>query len=261
MSNTRRRKFWTVDQAAAESASTIRALEVADLPTVFQPIVDLRTGQVFAYEALVRCTKSDFASPIGLFDRAVEEHACGRLGRMIREAAVGRCPDKPLFLNVHPYELSERWLVRPDDPINFHPSPVYLEITETAAFEYFDLCMSVLREVCDRTGAKLVVDDFGAGYSNLMRVADLRPAIVKLDRAMITHLDTDRRKRTLVGLVVDMCAQFDALVIAEGIETIGELDAVRDLKIPYAQGYFLARPGYPLPAIYWPYPPPVPRRA
>lgn len=232
---------------------SIRKLTLADLPSVFQPIVDLSTGEVFANEALVRCKHEAFPSPVGLFQHAVLEGTCGQLGRMIREAMFGNSPPAPIFVNLHPHELQAPWLVRPDDPICYHEHPVYLEVTESATLDYFDLCKSVLKEVCDRTGASLVIDDLGAGYSNLMRVIDLEPAVVKLDRALITDLDTSKRKQILVKCLVEMCQELGAKVVGEGIETQDELQALRDSGADYGQGYFLARPGDPPPRVRWPY--------
>ena len=141
----------------------VRGLGSADLDVVYQPIVDLRNGRLLAYEALVRCKLEHLKNPMVLFEQAVTEKACGRLGRSIREVAFAHSPAAPLFVNVHPDELGARWLVRPDDPLFFHDGHVYLEITESAAFTHFDLCYGVLKEVCSRSGAHLVVDDLGAG--------------------------------------------------------------------------------------------------
>jgi EAL domain-containing protein (putative c-di-GMP-specific phosphodiesterase class I) len=255
MTRRRRPSIWTLgDQPLTlDTVTSVRTLAVDDLPTVFQPIVDLHDGSAFAYEALARCTKPPFTSPIALFEHAIEEGMCGRVGRLIREATFARCPDRPLFINIHPSELAERWLVRPDDPICYHSHGLFLEVTEAAAFEYFDVCMSVLKEICARTGGHLVLDDFGAGYSNLNRVAELKPEYVKLDRSLVANIDVDKRKRTLVFYVAGMLSELGATVIAEGIETEDELGAVRDLGIRYGQGYLLARPGYPLPEVSFPF--------
>jgi EAL domain-containing protein (putative c-di-GMP-specific phosphodiesterase class I) len=237
---------------APDQPKPIRGIEASDLNVVFQPIVEIATGRLFAQEALVRCKIPMFESPVALFERAVTEQACGRLGRAIREVAFARCPGVPLFVNVHPNELSARWLVRPDDPVFFHDSDVYLEITESAAFSHFELCFGVLKEVCSRAGAFLVVDDFGAGYSNLKRIIDLQPKVVKLDRTLIARLDRDRRQQTLVRYMVDLCVELGAKVVAEGIETLDELKACRDCGAQYGQGFLLARPAYPAPRVEWP---------
>jgi EAL domain-containing protein (putative c-di-GMP-specific phosphodiesterase class I) len=227
----------------------------SDLSTVFQPIVALDGGEVMAYEALVRCSVHQL-SPAGLFEQAAADRSAGRLGRMVREIAVPLCSGTPLFVNLHPSELEEGWLVRPDDPIFSHDDDIYLEITESAPLTHFDLCASVLREVCGRVGVHLVIDDLGAGYSNLKLIAELQPRVVKLDRNLIQDLDRKPRQQKLVAIVVHLCHELGALVVAEGIETNGEYEAVRDSGAQYGQGYLFARPSYPIPAITWP-PPPV----
>jgi EAL domain-containing protein (putative c-di-GMP-specific phosphodiesterase class I) len=224
-----------------------------DLSVVFQPIVGLDGGKLFAYEALVRCnTTSPKLSPIELFERAALERSTGRLGRIIREIAVPMCGGTPLFVNLHPSELEDGWLVRPDDPIVGHDHDIYLEITESAPLTHFDLCLSVLREVCSRIGAHLVVDDFGAGYSNLKHISDLEPKVVKLDRTLVEGLERKPRQRKLVSATVRLCNELGALVVAEGIETNDEYLAVSDCGAQYGQGYLFARPAFPLPAVTWP---------
>lgn len=234
------------------SMPSIHALTSADIRVVYQPIVGLSDGRLFAVEALVRCTRDVLRSPMVLFEQAVRQLACGRLGRLIREVTFDQISGIPVFVNVHPHELSSRWLVRPDDPLCFYDYPIYLEVTETAAFEYFDLCRDVLREVRQRTGAHVVVDDFGAGYSNLTRIIDLAPSIVKLDRSLVADLHLHSRKRILVEHIVALCEALGARVVAEGIEKLEELRTARELGVHYGQGYLLARPDYPLPDIQWP---------
>jgi len=243
---------WTSqDGEPVRSDTRIRDLTREQLGVAYQPIVAAHSGKLFAYEVLARCKLPELASPLVLFQRAVEERACGRLGRTIREVALTGEVAVPLFLNVHPDELIERWLVRPDDPIGFSKEPVYLEITETAAFVHHDLCNSVLREVCARTRSRLVIDDFGSGHSNLTRLLDLEPAIVKLDLQLIRDIHTSTKKRAVVRSVTALCHELGAQVVAEGIETSAELQCLQDLGIDYAQGYLLARPANPPPPVLW----------
>jgi EAL domain-containing protein (putative c-di-GMP-specific phosphodiesterase class I) len=225
-----------------------------DLSVVFQPIVDFETGRQFATEALVRCRLKEFADPVVLFRHAVASQCTGRLGRMIREKALPLCAGSPTFVNIHPNELSERWLVRPDDPIFAHDHDVYLEITESVPFMHFQLCLDVLREVRSRGSVHLVIDDLGAGYSNLGRIADLEPRFVKLDRDLVTDLDLHPRRRQLVSSVVKLCTELGAAVVAEGIETHGEYRAICDTGARYGQGYLFARPAFPTPRVTWPAP-------
>jgi EAL domain-containing protein (putative c-di-GMP-specific phosphodiesterase class I) len=228
------------------------ALGRADIDVVFQPIVDLRTHDLFALEALVRCTALGLSSPPVLFEHAVKHDYAGRLGRMIREITVERCPGVPIFCNVHPYELSQRWLIRPDDPIFSHDTDVYIEITEAVPFSHYEHCVTVLRELRSRGGVHLVIDDLGAGFSNLKRIVDLHPQVVKLDIELVRGIDREPRQRSLVRSIVSMCREQDAYVVAEGIETPGELAAVIDAGVPYGQGFLLARPAFPAPPVSWP---------
>src|SRR6478752_1906266 len=190
------RLSWTFDGASNQMGppTGVRSITGDDINMVFQPIVEIETGLLFAHEALVRCKLPQYASPQILCAAAEKERAWGHLGHIIRQQTFERCQDTALFVNVHPEELSQRWLVRPDDPMFFHEREVYLEITESAAFTHYDLCMSVLKDVCARAGVHLVVDDYGAGHSNLARILDLNPKIVKLDGALIRGIDKDPRR-------------------------------------------------------------------
>jgi EAL domain-containing protein (putative c-di-GMP-specific phosphodiesterase class I) len=228
-----------------------RVLDSRDVRVVYQPVVDLRSQKIFAYEALVRSKAPEFDSPMSLFAAAVDHSCVGELGRLIREMAIASCTDYPLFLNVHPAELNERYIVQLDDPIFDHNKDVYLEITEGVPLSHFELCKSILAEVRGR-GIYLVVDDLGAGYSNLKYIADLQPRNVKLDRELIAGLTMDSRLFKLVSGIVVLCQELDAMVVAEGIETADELEAVMESGARYGQGYLLARPAYPPPEVTWP---------
>jgi len=223
-----------------------------DLSVVFQPIVVMETGKIRAYEALVRCQVPEYESPIVLFERAVASGCAGRLGRMVREIAVPLCSGRPLFLNVHPQELNESWLVRPDDPIFTHDHDLYIEITESVPITHFDLCQSVLAEVRSRGDVQLVVDDLGAGFSNLKRIVDLTPQVVKLDRELIANIDASARQQRLVRRLVKLCDDLEAEVVAEGVETPAEYSALLDTGVRFAQGFWFARPAFPPPEVPWP---------
>jgi EAL domain-containing protein (putative c-di-GMP-specific phosphodiesterase class I) len=186
-----------------------------------------------------------------LFAAAVAENVTGELGRLLRAIALEGCSSHPLFLNIHPAELNEKWVVQPDDPIFNHTEDVYLEITEAVPLSHFRLCKDMLAEVRGR-GVHLVVDDLGAGYSNLKYIADLNPRVVKLDRGLVAGLTRDSRLFKLVAAIVRLCTELDSRVVAEGIETETELDAIIAAGARYVQGYLLARPAFPPPPINWP---------
>ncbi len=218
-----------------------RALAENAISVVFQPIVEIATGTTFAFEALARSKAKEFPDPLTLFDAAVNQRNAGRLGRRIRDLATSICTDHPLFLNVHPEELSDRWLVQPDDPVFSHDPGVYLEVTESVPLSHQDVVKSILAEVRSK-GVGLVVDDLGAGYSNLKYIADLAPELVKIDRGLVEKLEKDKRRQRLIAAIVRLCNDLGSDVVAEGIETKEELDCVRDTGCRFAQGYFIARP-------------------
>jgi EAL domain-containing protein (putative c-di-GMP-specific phosphodiesterase class I) len=233
-----------------DSQAALEALvRPSELSCVFQPIVRFDTLEIFAYEALVRCSVERFRAPPVLFERAVQDKCAGRLGRIIRDVAMPLCEGLPIFVNVHPQEIQESWLVRPDDPMYAHDEQVFLEITESVPMTHFQLCRDVLREVRSRPGVHLVVDDLGAGYSNFGRIADLEPAVVKIDKGLIDDIAERARTRTLVSGLVRLCVELGAKVVIEGIETLEQFIACRDTGAHFAQGYLLARPGFPLPKI------------
>jgi EAL domain-containing protein (putative c-di-GMP-specific phosphodiesterase class I) len=233
------------------SAPIRRVIEEENVFVVYQPVVDLKTQKTFAYEALARTKSPDFDGPLSLFAAAVQHGCTGELGRILRRLSLEGCEKAPLFLNIHPAELNERWVIQPDDPIFNHSLDVYLEITEAVPLSHFRLCKDILAEVRDR-GIHLVVDDLGAGYSNLKYIADLHPRIVKLDRDLIAGMRIGTRLFKLVAAIVRLCDDLGAKVVAEGIETVEELDAVLEAGARYGQGYLLARPAFPAPDVSWP---------
>ena len=240
---------------SSSTAISASASQVADVisnkryRTVYQPLVNLKTREVFAYEALVR--PEVFPSPPAFFEAAVDACLVGQLGRALRADAIANCQNHPLFLNIHPNELNEPYLVQPDDPIFQHTEDVYVELTESVPLSHFQLCLHMLSEIRGK-GVYLVVDDLGAGYSNLKYIADLHPRIVKIDRLLTAGMKIGSRMHRLVKHIVAMCKEMGALVVCEGIETDDELHAVIEAGAHYGQGYLLARPAFPPPAVTWP---------
>lgn len=250
MTQTRAQKVLDRITAFGKRSPIQEVLEKQLVFCAFQPVVDLKTGKIFAYEALARSKSQHFDGPLPLFAAAIEEKLCGQLGRLLRQLAIENCADYPLLLNVHPNEFAEGWLVRPDDPIFWHEKQLYIEITESVPISHFEMCNSVLKEVRSKN-VGLAVDDLGAGYSNLKYISDLTPEIVKLDRELIAGLRPGTRQFTLVEGMVQLCTKLGAKVVAEGIETAEELGACMKAGAHFGQGYFLARPAFPKPTVDW----------
>ena len=122
---------------------------------------------------------------------------------------------------------------------------IVVEITENRAIDAPASLDARLRTLRQR-GVRLAIDDAGAGYAGLQRLIELGPDIVKLDLALIRGIDQDLARTALAEAMVGFCRATGALLVAEGIETVGELERLIEIGIDLGQGYLLARPG-PLP--------------
>jgi EAL domain-containing protein (putative c-di-GMP-specific phosphodiesterase class I) len=120
-----------------------------------------------------------------------------------------------------------------------------IELTEHTAIQDYGPLLAALARL-RASGARLAVDDAGAGFASLRHILRLAPDIIKLDITLTRDIDADPVKRALASSLVTFAREIDASITAEGVETAGELGALRELGIGSAQGYYLARPG-PLP--------------
>jgi GAF domain-containing protein len=119
-----------------------------------------------------------------------------------------------------------------------------IEITENELVSGDEALLEILASLRER-GARLAVDDTGAGYAGLTHVMRLQPDIIKLDRALTTGVDLDPAKAPLISSFVRYARDIDAAVCAEGVETLAELERLADLDVAYGQGYGIARPSAP----------------
>lgn len=220
-------------------------IERRQLEYVYQPIVDSKTHQIVAYEALCRPTHGAFPGPAALFETA--EHA-GRVSDLGRACRAICCqpldrmpPDCLMFINLHPRELEDGELLR-DEVLVRHASRVVFEITETAEIEDYDRVRRIIATLRER-GCRIALDDLGAGYAGLNSLAQLAPDFVKLDMALVRRIHTKSSTRRLVKHILEFCSGEDIPVISEGVETSEEHDMVREIGCPLMQGDFLASPG------------------
>ncbi len=227
---------------------------IAEIWVAYQPIVRWSTREVYSYEALVRTGEPSMARPDHLFEAAERLGRVHELGRAIRREvarAVGVAdPGICTFVNVHPHDLLDEDLLSPDAPLSRVASRVVLEVTERSslnAIEDFGARLDTLRAL----GFRLAIDDLGAGYSGLTSFIDLRPDMVKLDMALTRGIDRDPTRQKLARTMVDLCRDLGVEVIAEGIETTGERDALVSLGCDLLQGFLFARPGAPYPEVVW----------
>lgn len=233
-------------------ASFHRVLREQALTPLYQPIVDLRTGEIMGYEGLIRGpSDSPLHAPSTLFNVA---RSCGKtieLEQVCRKVHIDKFVSLglsgKLFLNASPDALLLH--ARGDCAAllgprfgSMPPENIVIELTESDPTSNYQLLRQAASDY-RRLGLSIAIDDLGEGFSSLRMWSELRPEYVKVDKYFVQGLDGDPIKRQFVRSIFEIAQQSRSMVIAEGIETDAELAAVRDLGIQYGQGYLLARPG------------------
>lgn len=215
----------------------------------FQPIVDLRSGRVFAWESLVRGENGESAGEI--LSRVTDEnrYAFDQACRVtaIREAVAAGILETGarLSINFLPNAVYSpmaciQLTLRAAREYGFPPDRLIFEFTENERIESDHLRMIIA--TYQKLGFATAIDDFGAGHSGLGLLAHLQTDIVKLDMELIRGIDESLPKRMIVQSLVRLFRKMKIALVAEGIETAAELETLRGLGIRYMQGYVLARP-------------------
>nr|WP_281414665.1 EAL domain-containing protein [Plastoroseomonas arctica] len=210
---------------------------------VFQPIWDFAEDRPLGFEALCRFSAEPYRTPDIWFAEADEVG----LGREMELAAIevalaaGAVLPRGCYISVNASPaliLSGRLAAA----LRRHPGRrVVVEVTEHAPVaDYAKLLWECAR--LRETGARIAVDDAGAGYAGLQHILQLRPDMIKLDIALVRAIDTDPARRALVSALMFFAEETGCLMVAEGIETQAELDILRKLGVHCGQGYLFSRP-------------------
>jgi EAL domain-containing protein (putative c-di-GMP-specific phosphodiesterase class I) len=233
-----------------------RAIEREELELAYQPVVDLESGAPSSVEALLRWrTREGVRVPPGDFIPVAE--ASGLivpLGAWVLERAcadVAALGDITVAVNVSAVQLRTPDFVGTVagalERTGLAPERLTIELTESALMDD----VAGVRETFEALralGVSIAIDDFGTGFSSLATLADLPVDVLKLDRSFIGAMIDSPAHEALVGGVVSMADRMDLPVVAEGVETAEQLDALRTLGCRWAQGYHLGRPA-PLTAL------------
>ncbi len=218
---------------------------------VYQPIVSLKTAKILGYEALSRISLDSCTFNVEeMFDYAEKYQCLWQLEYICRKKAIKEIKNelgpKKLFLNV--------------DPNIFEDERFQAGMTLSYLKRYDISPDNIVFEVCERTNIKsiapfqdavnhyekqnyqIAIDDFGKGYANFNRIFFLHPKYVKLDISLISNIDKDSVKRSLIEGLVKFCHGETISLIAEGIETEEELIQLVRMGVDYGQGYFLGKP-------------------
>jgi EAL domain-containing protein (putative c-di-GMP-specific phosphodiesterase class I)/DNA-binding NarL/FixJ family response regulator len=221
----------------------------------FQPIVQSGGDHgAYGFEALLRSEEPTLPNPGAVLAAAERLDRLRELGRVLRgraaEPYLERDDDVCLFVNLHPQDLMDPELDDPASPLCQIASRVVLEVTERASLENLEDVRSRVMDL-RAVGFRIAVDDLGAGYSGLTSLATLQPEIVKIDMSLIRGVDRDTTRQRLIGSITRASQDMGILVVAEGIETGAERDAIVSLGCDLLQGFLFGRPGRAFPEHGW----------
>ncbi|ODN70391.1 EAL domain-containing protein [Methylobrevis pamukkalensis] len=238
---------------AGEDASGTLVTRLSGIRHAFQPIVDIHTGVVHAYEALLRGTmEGGYPTIASFFDAAYIRHELAEVELILASRAIetlGRLPGggaRRLFLNIDGRTLEDQSFrvdrllkLAADNDLN--PGALCIELSEqhkTAHSSSATMMVAALRA----GQIRIALDDFGQGFSELTLLYAFQPEYVKIDRFFVADIARSPRKKLFVSTVVNLAHVLGAKVIAEGIETAEEHTACREIGCDLAQGYYIARP-------------------
>jgi len=234
-----------------------KALEREEFCVYYQPIVSLDNGELGGFEALVRwqhpergmigptefigmAEEQGFILPLGHW---VLERACRQLVQWQWQSPVNRS----LFMSVN---LSAKQMAQPGlvsqvaavlQDTDLDPRHLKLEITESAVMENAEMAVTVLRQL-KALGVQLSVDDFGTGYSSLSYLHRFPLDTLKIDQSFVSRIGEADENGEIVRTIVTLAENMGMDVVAEGIETLGQLSELRSLKCRYGQGFLFAKP-------------------
>ena len=216
----------------------------------FQPIVDAKTGEIFGYEALMRPREINgiILNPLETINIAKEQNMLERIEQLTLCNLFGYLSDnlekfdgKRLFINTIPNcFVSDKEYNELFEKYGHVFEKVVIEITEGSQITPDSI--ELMRMRYSSKHALFAIDDYGSGYANESTLLSIQPDIIKIDRSIISDIDTDSQKRHLVSNMINFARRHGIRTLTEGIETKGELETVVTLGIDYVQGYYTGRP-------------------
>ena len=238
-----------------------QGLEAEEFELHYQPIVTLDSGHIAGFEALMRWQKEDgeYVSPMEFIPLAEDTGLIVELGRWALEIGLqdqlrfasrfsAVFPDLPppfMSVNVSGMQFSELneidLLATIIEQSGVDPANIKLEMTETLLVEEPEHAAETLKKI-KKLGVSIAIDDFGTGYSSLSYLHQFPLDTLKIDRAFVYNMDKSENSRRIVSSVAQLALALDLDIVAEGIEEKSQMDALRELRCQYGQGYYLAKP-------------------
>ena len=246
-----------VTQRLAIETALYRALERRELRLVHQPIVDIDMGDVVGFEALMRWQRDDgtMISPAEFIPIAEETGTIVPLGAWALLEALthlrgwitqGICrSDATMSVNVSPRQLHDpnfvavvnEALLRAHVP----PEQLWLEVTESVMITQPEQALDALNALCD-LGVRIAIDDFGTGYSSLSLLQKFPIQRLKIDKSFVSGVAQDESARSLVRTIIAMGDSLGLDMVAEGIESVQQLQILAEMKCSKAQGFLISHP-------------------
>ncbi len=225
--------------------------------SVYEPIVEVDTNVVHAYEALARGPEgTEFQAPIAMFQEAERQGLVFELDCLCRAAGLAGAIDFPagskLFLNVlpsaiHDPDFRSGRLIRTLEKCRLSPQDVVFEVSEQQSIRDFE-AFREMRDYYRKLGFSFALDDTGSGYAGLEALLEISPEYIKVDRAFVSGVDEDAVRQDLLRALRSVADKTGAKIIGEGLDTLEELAMLEELGIDYGQGWLFGHP-HPLRAI------------
>ena len=230
-----------------------QAIARGELSLVYQPIVSRDAIQVMGFEALVRWNTPEYGpiSPATFISIAEESNVIHELGDWILDEALAvlkRWPDQYVSVNFSPRQFRRHnfvgHIMESVQRAGAVPSRVQIEITETAIFDDAERAAETLYKL-RQMGFRIALDDFGTGYSSLYNIRKFALDSLKIDRSFIDGMGRERESAAIVHSIIHLGRALGLEVIAEGVETEAQVQALRIAGASHLQGYFFSRPVAP----------------
>jgi len=233
-----------------------RALDLNQLVLHYQPQADMRTGTLVGMEALIRWQHPErgLVPPSSFIPVAEESGLIELIGRWAlktaceqnREWQASGLPALKVAVNISTRQFNDprgfaNEVTRLLNATGLDPRYLELELTESMLLKNVDENIAVLRRL-GKLGTHLAVDDFGTGYSSLAYLKQLPIATLKIDRTFVRDIETDSDDAAIIEAIIAMAHGLDVRVTAEGVETKGQMEALRKLGCDEFQGYLLSKP-------------------
>ncbi|MBZ9671209.1 putative bifunctional diguanylate cyclase/phosphodiesterase [Mesorhizobium sp. ES1-3] len=227
------------------------AFERGDFDLHYQPQLDLPTGRIVGYEALIRWKHPErgMIPPMEFIQIAEETGMINPIGEWVLRKACSDARHLPddcfVAVNISPVQFMTKdfvGIVRDTmRATGIKPSRLELEVTETAMMQDRDRAAAILKELAEM-GISVAVDDFGTGYSNLSYLIDFSFGKLKIDRSFVSRIDTDASSGAVVSTIVGLSRALGVSIIAEGVETESQATLLRAAGCEVVQGYLFGRP-------------------